>query len=83
MSAYPLGSDTATETEGFTLAGMEQVIVIVFDPMLVLPLYVVMVNVTETEDPVVFCCAKDSGGVHEMLVSLDFVQTVPDALPHL
>lgn len=78
-----MGSETARETVGFTLDGMEQVMVFVFDPMLVLPEYVVTVNVTETEDPVVFCCAKDSGGVHEMLVVLDFVAIVPEALPHL
>ena len=68
---------------GFTLDGMEQVIVFVLEPTLVLPLYVVIVSVTETEVPVVFCCAKDSGGVHEILVLLDFDTIVPDALPHL
>ena len=78
-----MGSDTATETEGFTLDGIEQVMVFVFEPTLVLPLYVVIVSVTETEVPVVFCFAKDSGGVHSMLVSLDFVQIVPEASPHL
>jgi hypothetical protein len=52
-------------------------------PMLVLPLYVVIVNVIETEAPVVFWLAKVSGGVKETLVLLDFVQIVPDALPHL
>jgi hypothetical protein len=56
---------------------------LVFDPTLVLPLYVVMVNVITTESPSVFWLAKESGGVQEMLVSLDFVQIVPDALPHL
>jgi len=57
----------------------------VFDsePTLVLPLYVVIVNATETEEPAVFCCAKDSGGVHEMLVLLDLSQIVPYALPQL
>ena len=83
MVAYPIGSDTATETEGFTLDGIEQVMVFVFEPTLVLPLYVVIVSVTETEVPVVFSCAKDSGGVHSMLVSLDFVTIVPEASPHL
>ena len=83
VSEYPIGSETKIETDGFTLEGMEQVIVFVFDPMLVFPLYVVIVSVIETEVPVVFCFAKSSGGVHEMLVSLDFVQIVPDALPHV
>jgi hypothetical protein len=68
---------------GFTLAGMPQVIVFVFVPMDVSPVYVVIVNVIVTDVPVTFCFAKSSGGVQLMLMLLDFVATVPDALPHL
>ena len=57
--------------------------VFVFVPMLVLPVKVSMVNTTETDVPVVFWLANVKGGVHEMDVLLDFVATVPVALPHL
>ena len=76
-------SATDSETVGFTLEGIAQVIVFELVPMLVLPVNVSMVNVMLTAVPVVFCAAKDKGGVKEMLVSLDFVATVPEALPHL
>ena len=33
--------------------------------------YVYSVNVTDTEEPVVFCCAKVSGGVHETLFDVE------------
>ena len=42
-----------------------------------------MVYFTETEVPVVFAEAQSNGGVNEMLVELDFVQTVVVALPHV
>ena len=66
------------ETVGFTLSGIAQLIVFVFEPMLVLPLYVVIVRFTETVVPVVFSEDKETGGVHDILVLLDFVQTVPE-----
>jgi hypothetical protein len=68
---------------GFTLAGIAQLMVLVFDPMLVLPLYVVIVNVTDTLVPAVFWLASVKGGVKDMLVLLDFVAIVPLAVPHL
>ena len=83
MSSMPVVSSRVKVQEGFTLAGIVQLMVLVLEPMLVSPLYVVIVNTTETEVPVVFWLAKDSGGVHEMLVLLDLVAIVPDALPHL
>lgn len=83
MPEYPASSETDNDTVGFTLEGMPQEIVFVFDPMEVLPLYVVIVNTTDTDVPVVFWLAKVKGGVHDMLVLLDFVHIVPDALPHL
>ena len=83
MAAYPSESDTDNDTEGFTLAGMLHVIVFVFVPMLVSPVNVVIVNTTLTDAPVAFWLANVSGGVKEMLVAVAFVQTVPDALPHL
>ena len=55
----------------------------VVDPMDVLPVYVVMVNTIDTDVPDVFCSANVKGGVHDMLVLLDFVAIVPDASPHL
>ena len=58
-------------------------IVFVFEPREVLPLNVSIVNTIETDVPVVFWFASDNGGVHEMLVELDFVAIVADALPHL
>ena len=54
MFLYPAASDTDNETVGFTLAGMLQEMVFVFEPMLVLPLYVVIVKTIETLVPVVF-----------------------------
>ena len=44
---------------------------------------VVVVNVTDTVVPVVFCCAKDNGGVHEIEVAVESVAIVPDALPQV
>lgn len=69
--------------EGLTLAGIAQFIVFVLLPMLVSPLYVVIVNVTETLVPVVFWLARDIGGVYEILVLLDLVHSVVLAVPHL
>ena len=57
--------------------------VLIFVPMLVLPLNVSMVNTMLTDVPVVFCFAKSSGGVHDTDVPVVFVVTVPVALPHL
>lgn len=37
----------------------------------------------DTLVPVMFSLAKESGGVHEILVLLDFEQIVPDEPPHL
>lgn len=51
--------------------------------MLVDPVNVSMVNVTDTEVPVVFWLARDIGGVHWILVDVDLLTMVPDALPHL
>lgn len=79
----PVGSVIDTEHDGFTLAGIAQDIVFDAVPMLVLPLYVVSVNTTETLVPVVFCAASVSGGVKLTEVPVVFVVIVPDALPHL
>ena len=83
MVKCPVGSDTDSDTDGFTLAGMAQLIVFVAVPMLVLPLYVVRVNTIDTDVPVVFCRASISGGMNEMLVAVVFELTEPCALPHL
>ena len=80
---YVYTSATDSETVGFTLAGIAQLMVFAFEPMLVLPLYVVIVNVMLTAVADGACFAKSSGGVHDMLVLLDFVATVPEALPHV
>ena len=42
-----------------------------------------IVNVIDTDVPVVFCDDSVSGGVQLILVSLDFVTIVPDVVPHL
>ena len=81
MEKFPVGSETEMETEGFTLAGISQLMAFVFEPMLALPLYVVIVSVMETEVPVVFSEDRETGGVHDILLLLDFVQTVPEELP--
>jgi hypothetical protein len=83
VDKYPSESAKVSETVGFTLEGIPQVMVFVFEPMLVSPVYVVIVNTMLTDVPVVFWLAKVSGGVKEMLVLFDFVLTVPEALPHL
>jgi hypothetical protein len=57
--------------------------VFVFVPMLVLPLNVSIVNTIDTDVPVLFWLAKLKGGVNDILVLLDFVTTVPVAVPHL
>ena len=62
---------------------MLQVIVFVSVPTLASPENVVSVKVTETEVPVVFCCARDKGGVQLTLVPVVFVAIVPEAVPHL
>ena len=49
-----VGSVTVIAHDGLTLVGIEHVMVFVFDPTLVLPLYVVIVNAIDTEIPVVF-----------------------------
>jgi hypothetical protein len=54
LSLCPEASDKANETVGFTLAGIPQEIVLVFEPMLVSPVYVVIVKTTLTVVPVVF-----------------------------
>ena len=82
MPEYPAASDTASDTVGFTLEGILHEMVFVLVPMDVLPVYVVIVKVTFTDVPVVFWLAKVKGGVHDMLVLLDFVAIVPEALPH-
>ena len=38
---------------------------------------------TETDEPLVFCEAHEIGGVNEMLVLVDFVHIVVDALPQV
>lgn len=82
--AYPFGSETDIDTVGFTLDGILQVIVFVaLEHTFVSPLYVVIVSLTVTLVPVLFCCASDSGGVHAILVLPDFDTIVPDALPHV
>ena len=40
-------------------------------------------NVTTTLVPLMFCEAQDKGGVNEMLVLVDIVQTVVEALPQV
>ena len=80
---YPAASETVMDTVGFTLDGILHVIFFSFEPRLVPPLYVVIVRVTDTEVPVVFCLASANGGVHFILVLLDFEHMVSVALPHL
>ena len=63
--------------------GIVSVIVFVVLPKDVLPLYVVQVRMQETVVPEVFWLARLNGGVHEILVLLDFVTMVPVALPTL
>lgn len=48
-------------------------------PILVLPLYVVSVNVTDTVVPLVFWLARDSGGVQDTDVAVVLDAMVPDA----
>jgi hypothetical protein len=83
VSEYPVVSVTATVHVGFTLAGIAQLIVFVFVPRLVFPLYVVNVKVTETLVPAVFWLASDTGGVKLTEVPVVFVVIVPEAEPHL
>ena len=54
MPEYPAASETVKDTVGFTLAGMLQEIVFVLVPSEVSPVYVVIVNTTFTDVPVVF-----------------------------
>ena len=48
-----------------------------------MPLYVTIVSVIDTVVPVVFWLANVIGGVQLMLVLLDLVHIVPDALPQV
>lgn len=54
VEAYPSESETDSETVGFTLEGIAQVMVFVFVPIEVLPVNVSMVKTTLTLVPVVF-----------------------------
>lgn len=55
---------------------------VVLVPIEVDPENVSIVSVTVTDDSDGLCAAKDSGGVHLMLVLVLLVAMVPDAVPH-
>ena len=83
VSRYPIASDTEKETVGDTLNGIAQYMDFELVPTDVSPLNVLTVKVIWTLVPVVFCFARTSGGEKLILVLVDFVQTIPTALPHL